>query len=318
MPGFHPGDPGSWAARGLPLIRVERAENLDDRDVLLSLPTKRLRQICADGARMAWGKEALFDLFCDARGHPALIRYHRGAEWTGALPSGFYATLAALAAAWRGDMPLHASAVAWRGRAVLIAGPAGAGKSTSLAAMLAAGARLIGDDLTVMSGQGDPTSGDTAAGDVTGASAMIRRGRPGVRLHPDTLPLVTLTQPPQPADDASGKWIAHPANGWPDDATPFGAMLLLGERNQRLSPITAAAAVHSLLFRPRLQAGVPGFATAMAGLMRLAATRPFFTAQSPRDFTPAGLLAHGERLLTLVDSAVAESAVVGHAAAPPQ
>lgn len=317
MPGFHPGDPTNWTARGLPLIRVEHAQDLGDRDVLLTLPTQRLRQICRDGARMAWGEEALFDLFCDARGQPALVRYRPGTDWTGAMPSGFYATLAALAAAWRGDMPLHASAVAWRGRAVLIAGPAGAGKSTSLAAMLAAGARLIGDDLTVMTGQGD-AAGDTAAADMAGTGAMIRRGRPGVRLHPDTLPLVTLAQPPQPADDASGKWIARPANGWPDDATPFGAMLLLGERDQRLSPITAAAAVHSLVFRRRLQAGIPGFGAAMAGMMRLAATHPFFTAQSPRDFTPAGLLAHGERLLALVDSAVADSGVVGHAAAPPQ
>lgn len=265
-----------------------------ERDVTLSLATRRLRQMCRDGARIEWGEEALFDLIAedDASGPAAQLRIDvlPGSDWPGALPSGFYATVTALACGWRGDVPCHASTVAWHGKAVLVTGPAGAGKSTSLAAMLAAGAQLVGDDLSVLT--------------LAGEQAEVLRGRPHVRLHPDTVPLIPLATEPRLAEDASGKWIARPADGWPGDRLPLGAVLWLGaENDRRLSPVEAVTRVPSLLFRPLMQAALPQAEVTMAGMRRMATTVPAFAVRSPLDFTPAGLRAHGERLLTLAGEA---------------
>jgi serine kinase of HPr protein (carbohydrate metabolism regulator) len=54
---------------------------------------------------------------------------------------------APLMLASRALLPFHASTVTIDGRAVLIAGPAGAGKSTLAAALTALGARWLADDL---------------------------------------------------------------------------------------------------------------------------------------------------------------------------
>jgi hypothetical protein len=47
----------------------------------------------------------------------------------------------------RGDLVLHASAVAFGGRAAIICGPAGAGKSTTAGACLIGGAAMLSDDV---------------------------------------------------------------------------------------------------------------------------------------------------------------------------
>ncbi|MEA3246140.1 MAG: hypothetical protein U9Q74_08265 [Gemmatimonadota bacterium] len=47
----------------------------------------------------------------------------------------------------RGDLVLHASGVAFGGRAAIICGPAGAGKSTTAGACLLAGAAMLSDDV---------------------------------------------------------------------------------------------------------------------------------------------------------------------------
>jgi HPr kinase/phosphorylase len=50
----------------------------------------------------------------------------------------------------RGGLSLHATTVADDGRALVIAGPSGSGKSGIAAQMIALGARLVADDLTVL------------------------------------------------------------------------------------------------------------------------------------------------------------------------
>ncbi|WP_299852088.1 HPr kinase/phosphorylase [uncultured Roseovarius sp.] len=51
--------------------------------------------------------------------------------------------------------PLHATTVAHAGRAALIQGPAGSGKSGLALQMIAMGARLVADDRTVIRRRGD-------------------------------------------------------------------------------------------------------------------------------------------------------------------
>jgi HPr kinase/phosphorylase len=53
------------------------------------------------------------------------------------------------------DQPLHASAVAIDGRAVLITGPSGSGKSGLALHLIALGARLVADDGVILRREGE-------------------------------------------------------------------------------------------------------------------------------------------------------------------
>ncbi len=65
------------------------------------------------------------------------------------LARAFVTVVLAAALAQRGRLVLHANAAELDGRAIVIAGGSGAGKSTTLAAMLGAGCRMLADDITV-------------------------------------------------------------------------------------------------------------------------------------------------------------------------
>jgi hypothetical protein len=73
----------------------------------------------------------------------------------------------------RGVTSLHASAVEVGGRAVLLCGPAGAGKSTTAAAFALRGHRVLADDV--------------AALDATPAGVAVRAAYPHLRLWPDAV-----------------------------------------------------------------------------------------------------------------------------------
>ncbi|MEO6715438.1 MAG: hypothetical protein ABIM89_18710 [Mycobacteriales bacterium] len=64
---------------------------------------------------------------------------------------------AMLCFAARGDLPLHAAAIDIGGRAVVLAGPSRAGKTTLAAAAVAAGWRLLSEDNTCIRLAGGPT-----------------------------------------------------------------------------------------------------------------------------------------------------------------
>jgi hypothetical protein len=101
--------------------------------------------VFADGFRFTWNDVATFDVFAGAR-----IEVFPLPGWTGSLPWPFYSTVTALLLAWRGDLPLHACAVEIAGKTILLCGPSGAGKSTLCATLVADGACLLSDDLTVI------------------------------------------------------------------------------------------------------------------------------------------------------------------------
>lgn len=73
----------------------------------------------------------------------------------------------------RGLTCLHASAVAVDGGAVLVCGPAGAGKSTTAAALAARGHAVLADDV--------------AALDASGGGVTVRAAYPHLRLWPDAV-----------------------------------------------------------------------------------------------------------------------------------
>lgn len=107
--------------------------------------------IASDGSRIVWYRRE------DA--NPELVR-------TVALGS-----VLALALELAGLLCLHASAVVIGGRAIAFVGPKYHGKSTLAAALAAAGAQLVGDDLLAVS---------------PGPPVTVRPGVPSVRLWSDT------------------------------------------------------------------------------------------------------------------------------------
>jgi hypothetical protein len=236
-------------AVGRPIVEVRGVPTLGERTVVRSI---NRGEVCHDGVRFGWRDEAVFDMINGRR-----IDYLPGRGWPGAMPIAFFSTLAALTLAWRGAIPIHATTVAIDGKALLIAGPPGAGKSTTAAALIAHGARLVSDDLSVI----DPFSSD---GTVT-----VRRGRPEMRLHPETACRLELAQSPRTASHARGKQLVRPLARCEDNAVPLAAIILLGGGPGVIDPIAAAARMPAHLFRPRWLAAMPGHGARIAAMMSL-------------------------------------------------
>ena len=172
----------------------------------------------------------------------------------------FYSSVTAITLALRGMVPLHVSAVVLRERAWLIAGAGGAGKSTLTAELIGAGAALLADDLTAISLDPCP---------------VAHRGRPAIRLHPGNRGAFDAARAPQSAGDASGKLLAWPIARAADRPWPIGGLILLGGKAPAmLSATKSAVAYGSILFRPRILAGLPTHAALRAGLLALARSVP--------------------------------------------
>lgn len=87
----------------------------------------------------------------------------------------------------RGDLPLHAAAVDVGGRALLLAGPSRSGKTTTAAGFLAAGHRILAEDLTACR---------------PGTPPALLPGPAMLRLRPDVYPLLHLENASLVAEDA--------------------------------------------------------------------------------------------------------------------
>lgn len=210
----------------------------------------------ADGFRVAWRAEATFDSIRGER-----IDCLPDPDWTGEMPLAFYGTVAALTLAWRGALPCHASAIEIGGRAVLIAGDAGAGKSTLAAMLVERGARLVADDLTIV--RSAPGGGFAAS-----------RGRVGIRLHPQTAArLPAIERHPIPGDDR-GKWLVRPVSRTAYASVPIAGLLLLGISDDPIERRDGAILLGPHLFRPRWLAALPDHATRLRTMLRLAAAVP--------------------------------------------
>jgi hypothetical protein len=86
----------------------------------------------------------------------------------------FFGSVMGLVCHQRGLLPLHASAVAFDNQAIAFCGPPGMGKSTLAAFCVEAGARLVADDVLVVSNDG-------------GSHPVVNPGMPKVKLWRDAL-----------------------------------------------------------------------------------------------------------------------------------
>ena len=211
--------------------------------------------IGAQGVQFDCDDEVSFEL-----GGDKSIGWVPGPDWLGRLPVSFFSSMAAITLAWRGILPLHASAVVLHDKAWLIAGSPGAGKSTLTAELLGAGAQLLADDLTPLSNDLQP---------------LAWRGRPAMRLHPASCDTIAQAAPAEATGDERGKLLVRPSARAEDRGWQVGGILLLGSAiGTGHGAAETAMAYGSILFRPRILSALPGHARLRKGLLELARTVP--------------------------------------------
>ena len=264
-------------------IGVHRVAALPARPVL---SRSDRGEVYADGFRLWWQDHAVFDMTDGRR-----IAYLPGSAWDGALPAAFYATVTALTLAWRGALPFHACAIELDGRAVLIAGRSGTGKSSLVAGLLGLGARFVADDLTVvrLSDAGAPA---------------VFRGRPGMRLHRDTAARVEATMRMPVAGDPRGKWLVRPHARTAHEMLPLDAILLL---EGDAAPVTAVARIQLMgqnLFRPRWLAALPDHARRGRDLLSIAAATPLARFPAIAAFGAQPQAARARAALTCIEALI--------------
>jgi hypothetical protein len=211
--------------------------------------------VYADGFRFNWNGIVTFDMFDGNR-----IEYLTEPKWAGVLPWPFYSTVTALLMAWRGLLPFHGSAISVEGQGVLICGESGAGKSSLTAALVAEGAQLISDDLSVV------------VPDKNGNGWNLVLGRPGIRLFPsvgrwffgdDITPLL---------DDPRGKVIAAPNSSPNESPVPLRRIIFLDGREKPLSAINQFTLLRKHLFRPNWLGKLPAIAAILVAVRDVSAS----------------------------------------------
>jgi len=240
---------------GIADVQVERALVLAPRQGGIAINHGELFE---DGTRFYF-EGAVLDMF-DGR----LIRWF--APHLDAVPVALGSTVAAQLLAWRGMVPLHGSAVAFDGVAILLAGASGAGKSTLADALVGCGGELVSDDLSVLL----PISGD--------GPPMLVPGRSAIRLN-ETIG----------AGKDESKRLSWPARVDANHPVPLSMLLLLRDEPIPSDPRVMAATLAAQLFRPRWMRKLPN-AKARAATLLTAAQRIAYATMAPasraRDVPP--------------------------------
>lgn len=183
----------------------------------------------------------------------------------GAIPSFVLAML--------GHVVLHASAVAWEGRAVAFVGQSGQGKSTMAALLCGAGASLITDDALRL--------------DRNESAYLCRLGAGGLRLRKLADELSDhYSAPPEQYESPDGRTVLEPAR-IAEDALPLAAIVIpLPVRDRaelEIHRLSAPDAGLALLSYPRLVGWEDPdvLARQLDQTMTLAEAVPCFTAAVP-------------------------------------
>lgn len=231
-------------------FEVKQISNLPQRDIVA---VKGRGEIYTDGFRFPWSNIVSFDAVA-----PHQIGYLPLPGWREIFPDALFSTVTALALAGIGLIPMHASAVEYDGRAYLFAGKAGAGKSTFTAELLANGARLISDDLSVLIPPSEKKG------------FRVVRGRPAMRLHPATAASIDATPVKMTGADPRGKLLVQPAARAEDIEHPLAGIFLLNEGAPEIFPAEAIHTLPFLIFRPHWMSQMPGNGQRRAWLIDLA------------------------------------------------
>lgn len=134
----------------------------------------------------------------------------------------------------RGDVPLHAAAVDVGGRALLLAGPGRSGKTTTAAAFLIAGHRVLAEDLVACRPAPPPS---------------LLPGPAMLRVRPDVYPRLRLTNASPVAEDAERVHLALEGAARGDGApVPLAGIVFLrpGEGAPRLRRRSAEDTIRDL------------------------------------------------------------------------
>ena len=237
--------------------------------------------IYPDGVRLAVGDEVVLDMF---RGE--LTEWRPGPGWGGALPLPFFSTVTAMLLAWRGGIPIHGSAVEIGGRGIMICGKSGYGKSSIAAGLVATGARLVSDDLSLI------------VDDETGAH--LAAGRPAMRLHDDAAEYLPGTVLERASEPTALKTLVWPRRVADDARVPLDTVIVL-TRHPALKPQPPAAfSLVTQVFRPRWLAKLAGAAERRAALVRLARQVRVIECASPEIHDEASFHAAAAAVLALV------------------
>lgn len=228
-------------------IKVKRVKNLIERSAGLAINNGF---VYPDGTRFHFG-DVVFDTF-----HGTLVTWWSPTAHV--LPHAFYGTVTAIILAWRGLAPLHASAVELGGRAVVIAGPPGAGKSTLCAALVRKGGRLVSDDLSALI----PTPAMGAP--------MLQPGRPAIRLA-------------TPGGHEGEKELHQPQMVDPGHPVEFGMLVILRANRLGDGPAEANEALQGQMFRPQWMRALPYSKERTLNLFRAAQRVAMIVVPSARD-----------------------------------
>ena len=136
-------------------------------------------------------------------------------------------SIAAAVAALAGLYPFHGSAVAADGRAIILTGPSGAGKTALATGLALAGMPLLADDLSVI------VDGES------GPEVLPWRKKP--KLWPDAFAMTGAVKGKQ----VSPEYAKFFAEGLPraDRPLPLGGLVLLEEGERSFEPLGGAAAI---------------------------------------------------------------------------
>lgn len=236
-------------------VLIRRSATLASRDHVARV---RAGHVFVNGTRFPWRDQGTFDMIDGNR-----VDYLPGPAWSGALPHAFYGTVVAHLLAWRGLIPMHACAVAIDGRAVLIAGAAGAGKSSLTAGLIAAGARLLSDDLSAIRFDA-----------VDAPDPVILPGRTTIRLDPLVAAWTDGEVLDLPSRETRGKKVLRLRARFDAGAYPLAGVIAIGLPPGTLAPVARAQFLARHLFRPAWLAAMPNHVERQRALLKLADLLP--------------------------------------------